>query len=445
MTILRKLLYPVFLLPILFLFFLSAPTQNLYAIDAERSVLDNGLILIHSEKNNLPIVKISLLIKASLADEPLSKAGIANLTADMITEGTTNRTSEEISEEIEFMGAGLSASAGVDFTTLSLSILKKDLTKGFEIFTDVLLNPLFPEKELDREKRLIKGSLKQSEESPSFLANRAFIESVYGNHPYGRLIEGTQISIDTITRDDLKTFYTKYYRPSNSIMAVVGDIGKSDLNKIVNTYLSEWKSATKIKKKEIAFDKVPKGDEIFIQRELTQSTIILGHIGIKRDDPDYYPLSVMNYILGGGGFSSRLMEQIRDNMGLTYGIYSHFAAKKFGGSFRITVQTKNENNDTVIQEILSQIKKIKNEPVSDNELIDSKSYLTGSFPRRIETMDRIADFLVVTEFYGLGLNYDEKYLDYINSITKEDIQRVAKTHLDDKNYILVVVGGSNKK
>ncbi|MDH5767388.1 MAG: insulinase family protein [Nitrospirota bacterium] len=424
------------------------------ALEVKKTVLPNGLTVIHSEKHSLPIVMVTLLIKASPLNEPKEKAGLANLTADLLTEGTKNRTSSDISEEIEFIGALLDASAGKDYTVVTLSVLKKDIHKGFELFSDILLHPVFPQTEIERKKRLIKGSLRQSEEDPSFLAERAFKREVFGEHPYGRLIEGSVETIDTIKREDLTKFYSDYFLPHNSLLSVVGALTPEELNALIGKYLGEWKNAElpynpsspPFSKggQEGLLDEKSSKRIIKIDKDLTQATIILGHLGISRDNPDYYAVSIMNYILGGGGFSSRLMESIRDEMGLAYDVSSSFTAPKETGDFQAEVQTKNESANKVIDEIRRQMNRIREEKVSDEELSDAKSYLTGSFPRRLDTNRKIADFLTTVEFYNLGLDYVEKYPGYINSVTKDDILRVARKYFNPENSVLVVVANQEK-
>jgi zinc protease len=419
-------------------------SSDVLAIDVNRTISPNGLIVLHSEKHNLPIVMLTLLVKAGQINEQKEKAGIANLTAALLTEGTKNRKSKEISEEIEFIGASISTSVGNDYTTITLSVLKKDINKGFDLFSDILLNPVFPEEEIGRKRELIKGFLRQREEEPSFLAERAFDKEVFGEHPYGRLIQGSIETIDKIKRDDLMTFYSKYFLPNNSFLSVVGDLIPGELDALIKKYLGDWKNS------EIPSEIVKEVDEkrnkatIKIEKDLTQANIILGNIGISRENPDYYAVSVMNYILGGGGFSSRLMQSIRDEMGLAYDVHSFFAAYKEGGSFQVVVQTKNETANMVIQEIIKQINRIRSEKVTNQELFDAKSYLTGSFPRRLDTNRKIADFLAAIEFYKLGLDYVEKYPEFINSVTKDDVLRVAQKYLDPENYVLVVVANQKK-
>lgn len=409
-----------------------------YALDVKRTILPTGLTVLHVERHNLPIVTVTLLIKASPFNEPPDKAGLANLTAELLTEGTKKRKAKEISEEIEFIGASLDSSAGSDFSILRLSVLKKDIEKGFEILSDVLLNPTFLEEEIKRLKEMIKGNLRQSEEDPSFVADKTFRKAVYGDHPYGRLITGTPETIDKITREDLTRFHTEYYRPNNAILSIVGDITEAEVKGIIERYLGEWEPR-EIPSVNKSIDIIKRKNVILIDKDLTQANIIIGHKGMERENPDYYAVSVMNYILGGGGFSSRLMQTVRDEMGLAYDINSQFDSMKNGGFFRVEVQTKNESANKVIEEVLKQINRIKKEPVSDQELEDAKAYLTGSFPRRFDTNKKIAEMLVAIEYYNLGLDYIDRYPEYIKSITKDDIIKVAEKYLDVENFVLIVV------
>jgi zinc protease len=387
---------------------------------------------------------VTLLVKASQLNESKDKAGLANLTAELLLEGTKHRKSTDISEEIEFLGASLNASTSRDYTTISLSVLKKDMSKGFELFSDILLNPTFPQQEIEREKELIKGSLRQSEENPSFVAERTFRKEVFGEHPYGRLTEGSAETIDNIRREDLVKFYSDHFLPNNSILSIVGDLTEDELNAFIKRYLDDWRKADLPPRSVNGLGEKKTKRVVKIDKDLTQANIMLGHIGISRDNPDYYAVSIMNYIFGGGGFSSRLMQSIRDKMGLAYDVDSSFSLNKEKGLFQTEVQTKNESAELVIFEILKQIERIRKEHVSDEELSDAKSFLTGSFPRRLDTNRKIADFLALVEFYNLGLDYMEKYPGYINSITKEDILKVARKYLDPENYVLVVVANQKK-
>ena len=216
---------------------------NALALETTRTITPNGLTVLHSENHDLPIVMITLMIKAGQRHEPKEKAGLANLTAELLAEGTKNRSSRTISEEIDFIGASLNASAGNDFTTITLSVLKKDINKGFELFSDILLNAAFPQAEIDRKREMIKGSLRHQEEDPSFLAGRAFKKEVFGEHPYGRLIEGSADTLETITRDDLVKFYSEFFLPNNAILSIAGDLTSDELDSVMKKYLGSWKKA----------------------------------------------------------------------------------------------------------------------------------------------------------------------------------------------------------
>lgn len=437
---LKKTILIIFILNCLLLISVS----HSFALDIKRSVLKNGLTLLIVERHNLPVVKVAIGIKAGSLNEPEEKSGLANLTASLLAEGTKNRTARQISEEIDFVGGSVGASGGNDYSTASLSVLKKDVRLGFDLLSDIILNPVFPQDEINKKIERTKGGLKAMEEDPGYLASREFKKAVFGSHPYGRLTTGTAKTLDRITRGDLVEFHSRYFTPDNSIMAVVGDITPEEAEQLINEYFAKWKAKGEKPPSRPEITSVKERNTVTIDKNLTQANIILGHKGVSRDDPDYYAISVMNYILGSGGFASRLMQNIREEKGLAYDIHSFFAPNKYGGRFQVGLQTKNESANTAIEEVLKEIRNIQAVPVSDTELSDAKSFLTGSFPMRIETSSRIAGFLVAVEYYGLGTGYIDNYPLYINNITKEDVLRVAKKYLDPENYVLVVVADQEK-
>jgi zinc protease len=417
--------------------FLRVPMAG--AIAVERYEGPGGLTVLLSERHDLPFVVASLMVRTGQRQEPVEKAGLAALAASLLTEGTRSRTSSEISNTVEFLGASLGAGAGRDVTTVTLSVLTKDLDTGFELFADVVLSPSFPEREIARQRDLTLGALRASEESPAYLAGRAFDLAVFGDHPYGRDTRGAPGSLAAITRADLISFHETWYRPGNAILAVAGDIDRPTLDALLKRFMGKWE-ARPVPGAAVPRAPEPRPNTIAIEKDLTQATVMLGHIGVARADPDYYALSVMNFILGGGGFSSRLMDRVRDQMGLTYGIYSTFDPAWDPGAFYVRVETKNDNAGTVVAETLAQIRRIRGERVGDDELSDAKSYLTGSFPRRLDTLGKIVGFLTQVEYYGLGLDYIERYSEYIDAVTDEDVLRVARAYLDPDRATLVVVG-----
>lgn len=416
---------------------LAAPA---WAIDATRQVLPNGLTVLHMQRGGLPLVVVSIMVRAGALEEPAP--GVASMTARLMDEGTTHRSSEQISSEAEFIGADLSVGAIVDYAELNLTVLKKDLDKGFEMLSDVMLNPTFPEAELARQKVMVKNGLKASEDSPKFLAMRAFTKEVFGpQSPYGRQLEGAPEAIDALTTDALKSFHKARYAPNASIMAVAGDISEAELKAMLDKYFAGWTP------REVPQNEPPmppartKGEtKILIDKpDLTQATILLGHHGIRRNNPDYYAAAVMNYVLGGGGFSSRLMDRVRDDLGLAYDVRSTLAVGWKDGNFHIAAQTKNKSATSVVEESLAAMRKMRESGVTAQELADAKAYMIGSFPRRLETLHGIAGFLGAIEFYGLGMDYDKDYKRIIAGISEDDIKRVARKYLDPDNYALVVV------
>ncbi len=425
-------------------FFLLLLSATSFAMDVKREVLPNGLVLLYSEKHNLPLVMVDLTVKAGPLDEPADKAGLAYLTSALLTEGTKTMTSAGISNQVDFIGADLEASTSDDFTTVSLSVLKKDLDKGFRIFSDCVLDPVFDPREIARVKAQTKDSLKQAEDDPEFVARKAFKKAVYGPFPYGRLVQGSPQTLDAITRNDLVKFHDRFYVPANSILTVVGDITPAELKALLNKYFGNWQGRPFPAMASPRGPQEPKPQAWFINKEITQATILYGNLGIRRDNPDFYAASVMNYILGGGGFASRLMADIRDKLGLAYDVHSYFTTDKHKGIFEIGVQTKNRSAKEVIDLVDRDIEQIRSRPVTAQELKDAKAYLTGSFPRKLDTMRKIADFLSQVEFYDLGPDFIDKYPGYINRVTADDVLRAARKYITPDKRVLVVVGNQSE-
>ena len=427
-----------------FLFLLFLPlwlgisTGTLQAMPpVQRTVLPNRLVLLASEEHSLPFVTFQLLINAGSWRDPAGKEGLALLTARSLLLGTSKRTVTAINQELDFMGASLNASSGRDYATLSLRVLKKDFDKAFNLFMEVLTQPVFPEEEIRREIEKTLAAIKSQEDQPEEVAEKAFRSALFLS-PYGHPVEGTKASLPKIKREALLRFYQTYYHPNNAILTVVGDISAGDLNVRVLPLLTRWSTA---EFPETAFKpNFAEGKRtIKIDRAITQANLVLGHAGVSRENPDFYALSVMNYILGGGGFASRLVEEIRNKRGLAYSVTSFFEPGRFPGSFQIVLQTKNASAREAISLSLQQMERIQKELVSEKELEGAKKYLIGSFPMRLDTQSKLSNFLIQVEYYGLGLDYPEKYPSLIRSVTREEVLRVAQKYLHPDNSILVVV------
>jgi len=411
----------------------------------ERRVLDNGMVLLVKENHALPVVMVNMIIKAGAIIEPPEKAGLAHLTAGLLTKGAGGMSATEISEATDFVGGSLSAGGGEDYATAGFTVLKKDADTGFTLLSKVLIAPAFDQAEVDRLKKSVKAGIIRQEQEPGAVAGKAFEKAVFGEkHPYGRPTEGTVETLDAITRDDIVGFHKAYYAPNNAIIAVVGDITADEAKALIDKNFAGW-GHKEVPEPVFPPTPTPKGIErIDIDRDITQANILMGHVGVRREDPDYYSLYVMNYILGGGGFVSRIMDKIRDDMGLAYSAYSYFMPSKYGGSFQVGMETKNKTARQAVDEALKIMGKIREETVTDAELKDAKDYITGSFPRRQDTNAKIAELLTQVEYYNLGLDYFDMYEREINKVTKDDVLRVAKKYLHPDNLYIVVVANQKE-
>jgi zinc protease len=412
---------------------------NLYAMPpVQRTLLPNGLVLLASEEHSLPFVTLQLLIDSGSRRDPSGEEGLAYLTARGLPLGTSGRTVNQINEELDFMGASLNSSSGRDYVTLSLRILKKDLDKGLDLFMEVLTQPTFPEEEIHREVEKTLAAIQSEEDQPEEVAEKAFLRALFLGSPYGHPVEGTKESVSKLTRDPVVRFYRSYYHPNNAVLTIVGDITDDEIKSKLIPRLEKWTVGEILKLPFITkFEKDQK--TVKINRPITQANIILGSAGLSRENPDFYAVTVMNYILGGGGFASRLTEAIRNKRGLAYSVASFFDPGKFPGSFQIVLQTKNSSAKEAISLSLQQMERIQKELVSEKELEGAKKYLIGSFPMRLDTQGKLANFLTQVEYYGLGLDYPERYPSLIRSVTREEILRVAKKYLHPKKCVLVIV------
>lgn len=415
-----------------------------WALDVQRTQLDNGLIILTLERSKLPIVSLQLLIRAGSVLDPEAKAGLANLVASLLRRGTKTRSAIQIADEIDFVGGSLNISSDKDFVRASVKVLAKDLDGALDLLSDILVNPTFDPVELERSRREVMASIQASEDDPGDVSRRAFEELVFGFHPYHRPSEGYASTVETLLREDLVLFHDTYYRPNNAILAVVGDIPRDTITSKIEKYMGSWR------RRWIDYPFIPaapqksKVHQKEIDKKITQANIYLGHLGISRKNPDYYAILVMNRILGEGSVGSRMGVSIRSEQGLAYHVHSRFNAGWFPSSFEVVMQTKNESANRAIESALAEVEKIRESGVTDEELNDAKTYFTSLFPVELETNDKLANLLLECEFYGLGMDYFDRYPVLIDLVAKEDVLRVARQYLNPDNLCLVVVGNAQE-
>ncbi len=403
-----------------------------------RTVLDNGATLLIAERPGVPMVIFNILLKSGAASDPTGKEGVANLTAELLTRGTKHYTAQALAEELDFLGASLGVGADLESTTITLTTLTKNLDAALSLLTAVILTPTFPDTELDKKRTEVLGGLKSQEEDPGWVAQRAFLEKLYPGHPYGRLVEGQPVSIAKVTRADVVRYHQTYYRPNNAIIAAAGDITQAQIVELLQKHFATWQSGD-IPATAWPEEPQPKPERIALDKKVTQANVALGHVGITRANPDYYAVQVMNYILGAGGFGSRLMDKIREELGLVYHVGSSFSARKHAGPFTVSLQTKNESATHALDETMQVIRRFTEEGPTDKELEAAKSYLINSFPLRLVSNRDVSSLLPVLEFHELGLDYPDRYPTIIGGITREQVHAAAKSYLHHDQMLQVVV------
>jgi zinc protease len=408
---------------------------------AHREILPNGIVLLVAERPAVPIVAVRVLMRAGAVHDPVDRGGLANLTGAVVTRGTAKRTGPELDSAIEFVGGSIEAGAGRDTLTVSMTTQKKDMTLGLDLVSEVVLTPAFPDAEVTRKVSEIQAAIKRSEEDPGTVASRALGKLVFQGHPYGRPVEGTRESVGKLTREDVVKFYREYARPDTTVIAVVGAVTVDEARREIMARFGSWaRPSTQLPTVPLATVSVT-GREETVKRELTQATIMFGRQAILQTDPDYFPLAVASYVLGGGS-ASRLYTRVREESGLAYSVYSWVSPWRHGASFAVSAQTRTAEVPKVIAMIREELARMGRGPVADRELALAKQYLIGSFPLRLDTSGKVADFLVAVEDRGLGLDYADRYKEQIGKVTAADVQRVAAKFFTPAVFDLVVVSAA---
>jgi zinc protease len=407
---------------------------------AHREVLPNGLVLLVAERPAVPIVAVRVSHRAGAAFDPPDKAGLANLTGATLTRGTARRTGQELDAAIESVGGRLEAGAGRDALTVSLSVLRKDLGLGLDLLQEVVLTPAFPAAEVQRQAAEIQAAIQRSEENPEAVAARALARLVYPGHPYGRPVEGTRESVGRLTRADVVDFHGRYVRPDTTVIAVVGAVTVEEARREIARRFGAWPRPGEPAPPPppMASPATP-GSETIKREHLTQTTILFGRQAVNQRHPDYFPLAVASYVLGGGS-ASRLYQRVREEGGLAYAVYSHTAPGRYGAAFVVSAQTRTAEAPRVVEIFRQELARMSREPVTERELELARAYLIGSFPLRLDTSAKVADFLVAVEELGLGLDYADRYRERIARVTAADVQRVAAAYFPPGTFSRVLVG-----
>ena len=391
------------------------------------------------EDKRLPLVSFRLALRTGDAHDPKELPGLMDMLTGLLTEGTESRTSREIADEVARLGATLQAGANSDYTTIAASSLTSFQEEILELMADVVLRPVFPENEVELVKQNTKESLKQQRAQPSFLANEMVAKVMFGDHPYS-VTAPTPESVDAVTRDRVIEFHRSKFVPNNGVLVVAGDVDRDSTLKRIEELFSGWSKGA------VTGDDFPtppsrtsRSAYVIDRPGSSQANIIIANSGITRTSPDYFPMLLMHTVIGANA-SSRLFMNLREEKGYTYGAYSSLDARRTAGTFRATAEVRTPVTKDSLKEFFYELNRIRTEPVSEKEIADAKSYLTGVFPIRLETQEGLIDQLVQIKMFGLPDDYLEIYRNRVQAVTVEQIQEVAQKYVKPDEAAIVIVG-----
>ncbi len=403
--------------------------------------LSNGLrilIIVHHEQ---PIVSLRFLVKSGSAEDG-NLPGLVNLTSELLTKGTKSRSAVQIAEEIDYVGGQLIAGSDWDATYATAGVLKKHLDVGLSLLADITLNPVFAKEEIERVREQRLTALLQKKDDAGYLSEAKLSTAVFDGHPYAEPQVGTEKSVKALKRDDFVRFHKTHFVPNNAILAVVGDISVDEVLPKVERLFGAWPEGS-LPNGRVSQPKDLEKMSVYVvdKPEAVQSTIRVGHVGIERRSADFVPVVVLNTLLG-GYFNSRINLNLREGKGYTYGARTSFDVRKYRGLFFASADVRNAVTDSAITEILYELKRVREEPVSPEELDMVKKFIVGSFPLQIETPNQIASKVLDLELYDVPRDFYDTFNERVEAITADDLLRAAKAYIHPDGIAIVVAGSS---
>ena len=406
------------------------------------SKLPNGLTVLVIERHKLPTVEFSLWIKTGALADPKNLPGLASFTADMLREGTKTRSSSQLSNEIDGLGASLNASAqfGASYSTVSASGLAPDSDKILELMSDVVENPTFPQDELDKYRQRQLAALEAQRSNPSFLGREKFQQVIYQDFP-AAVVSATTESVKAARADDLRRFHDDYYVPGNAILGVIGDVTPDDVTALIRRHFGDWKDHPVNQPALPALPSPAAAQIYFIDRpDSVQTDITAGDYAVKLNDPDYIPLFVMNRVFGGGP-SARLFLNLREAHGYTYGAYSSVQhADIYRGAVVATTQVHNAVTDGSMTQLMYEFKRIRDEKVNADELGEAERAIVAGFALSLESPSQLLTRAMQVEYFGLPADYWDRYPTEVAAVTPDQVQQMAQKYVDLAHLQIVCVG-----
>lgn len=417
----------------------TAPAYALLPIQAWQT--KNGTHVYFVANDDLPMLDISIDFPAGSAFDTREKSGLASLTLRLLKLGAGGLSEDEIARRMADVGAQVGGHFDNDRAGMSLRTLTSsdELKQALDLFARILQRPEFPAAVLEREKTRTIGAIRESDTKPETILSRNFSALVYGNHPYGLRSSGEAATVATLARDDLVQFYRRYYTADQAVVSIIGNLSRGEAEALVEQ-LTAGLSRSSVAAVIPEVPPLTHAETRTIPHPASQSHVLLGMPGIKRDDPDYFPLFVGNYILGGGGFVSRITEQVRSKRGLAYSAYSSFSPMKQKGLFVIGLQTRKDQAGEALAVVRATLKEFLAQGPTADELKKAKQNIIGGFPLRIDSNRKILDYLGVIGFYQLPLTYLDDFVPSVAKVTLADIRNAFARRVDPEHMVTVVVG-----
>jgi zinc protease len=424
---------------------LGLPLSAQAALAIQHWQTPQGARVYFAESHELPMLDISVDFPAGSARDPAGKAGLAQLTHGLLDQGAGGLSDTAIAHRLADVGAVLAGSfdrdrAGVTLRTLS-SVAEKNA--AIDILARVLQRPDFPQAVAQREKRRLIAAIREAEADPGTVADKAFYRALYGTHPYAHDEAGEPAAIGRLTRGDLQAFYRAHYSAPNAVISLVGDISRAEAEAIATRLASGLSRAQALPA--LPNPVPPAASVTRIAHPSAQSHVLVGAVGMARSDPDYFPLFVGNYVLGGGGFDSRLMREVRDQRGYAYSAYSYFLPMRQAGPFQLGLQTKLEQTDNALAVARDTLRQFVAEGPSEAELAQAKANLTGGFPLRIDSNRKILDYLAAIGFYDLPLDYLDTWVARVEAVDVAAVKGAFARRIDADKLVTVVVGAGGAR
>jgi zinc protease len=422
--------------------FTAALAQATPAIQHWQSA--SGARVLFVENHDIPMLDVAVSFSAGSSFDTADKSGVAGLTHHLLDLGSEGLTEDEVASGMADVGAQFGGSFDQDRASVSLRTLSSaaQRDKALDIMARVLQRPLFRGEILAREKARVIAALKEAETKPESIADKAFQKAVFGAHPYALPVSGEIATVEQIFVPDLRAFYETQYRANGAVVAIMGDVSRAQAEAIAEQLTVQLpKGAAPAALPPVA-TKIAASEQR-IAHPASQSHILIGAPGMSRSDPDYFPLYVGNYILGGGGFVSRLMNEVREKRGMAYSVYSYFMPMKQTGAFQIGLQTKKEQADEALQVVRSTLAEFIAKGPTEKELVAAKQNIVGGFPLRIDSNRKILDYLSLIGFYDLPLTYLDDFQRNVEQVTVEQIRVAFARHIDPNAMATVIVGAPN--